>query len=108
MNPPIKALTADGYDLQWGTNVLGYAQSSYKYRLDQPDAYIRRPFYLSQLLLPLLTEGAKTSPDGHVRIVHTASSTSEGGSIKMDTFRDGPARKQLGGIRLYAQSKLVS
>jgi hypothetical protein len=28
MYPPVEKLTADGYDLQFGTNVVGYVSSS--------------------------------------------------------------------------------
>jgi NAD(P)-dependent dehydrogenase (short-subunit alcohol dehydrogenase family) len=67
-----------------------------------------RHFYFTKLLVPLLQEGAKTSPDGHARVINTSSSTAEAGSIKFDTFRDSQARRKLGGVRLYMQSKLVS
>jgi retinol dehydrogenase-12 len=52
MVPPIEQLTADGYDLQFGTNVVG-------------------PFYFTKLLLPTLLSTAKNSPDGHARILAT-------------------------------------
>ena len=55
MNPPMDALTAEGYDMQWGTNVLGH-------------------FYFTELLIPVLVAGAKTSPDGHARVITTSSS----------------------------------
>ena len=72
--PPIEQLTADGYDLQWGTNVLGH-------------------FYLTELLLPALTAGARTSADQHARVITTASGAAYGGTIFWDAFRDGPARR---------------
>jgi NAD(P)-dependent dehydrogenase (short-subunit alcohol dehydrogenase family) len=49
MNPPSRQTTADGFELQWGTNHLGH-------------------FALTQLLTPQLAEGARIvtlSSDGH-------------------------------------------
>lgn len=83
----------DGYDLQFGTNVLGHAH-----------------FTLN--LIPELLAGAKSSSDGKARIVNTSSSVvyfgPEGG-IVWDTLKDtvGEHRKNLGTSRLYAQSKIV-
>jgi len=54
MVPPVEQLTADGYDLQFGTNVLGH-------------------FYFTKLLLPTLIATAKTSSDGKARVVNTSS-----------------------------------
>lgn len=93
MVPPIDQLTADGYDLQFGTNVLGH-------------------YYFTKLLLPTLIESAKTSPDGKARVINTSSSGHmfvKG--LEFDTFRnDGPGekkRKSMGTQTLYAQSKFV-
>jgi len=87
MIPPIEQLTADGYDLQFGTNVLGH-------------------YYFTQLLLPILQHTATLSPNEKARIVITSSSgamfTSQ---IHWDTLKDSPARKKLGTQNLYIQSK---
>lgn len=88
MFPPIDALTADGYDLQFGTNVLGHA-------------------ILTMELLPLLIAGAQSSPDKKARIVNTSSLAAYNGKINFDSFRDGEIRKKVGRIGLYDQSKLV-
>ena len=88
MVPPIEQLTADGYDLQFGTNVVG-------------------PFYFTKLLLPTLISTAKSSPDGHTRILATASSAHLLTTLNFNTFKDGPARKAAGPDTLYAQSKVV-
>ncbi|KAH9849461.1 clathrin adaptor complex small chain-domain-containing protein [Lenzites betulinus] len=87
MMPPTKDITKDGYDLQFGTNVIGH-------------------FYFTQLLMPALIAGAQTSPDGHARVVTTSSSSAYVGEMRFDTFKDGPARRKLASDALYSQSKL--
>ncbi|KAH9932792.1 NAD-P-binding protein [Epithele typhae] len=87
MSPPIDALTKEGYDMQWGTNVLGH-------------------FYLTELLLPALEQGAKTSPDQHARVITTASSAAYSGKIDFTAMADTPERKKVGETSLYWQSKL--
>ncbi|KAI0278525.1 hypothetical protein BC826DRAFT_1084073 [Russula brevipes] len=54
MYTPIDAVTSQGIDMQFGTNVLGH-------------------FYLTKLLLPILTATAKKSPAGTVRVVNVSS-----------------------------------
>ncbi|PSR73937.1 hypothetical protein PHLCEN_2v10244 [Hermanssonia centrifuga] len=56
MIPPIEDLTADGYDLQFGVDVLGH-------------------FFLTQLLLPLLlsTASSDSNPTRKVRVITTSS-----------------------------------
>jgi NAD(P)-dependent dehydrogenase (short-subunit alcohol dehydrogenase family) len=94
MSTPIDQVTKQGFDMQFGTNVLGH-------------------FYLTKLLLPLLTATAKKSPAGTVRVVNVSSiahvmGASEG--IRWSTLSPGndslAARKKLGTARLYGQSKL--
>ncbi|OJA14188.1 hypothetical protein AZE42_06507 [Rhizopogon vesiculosus] len=55
MFPPVDLLTTDGYDLQFGTNVLGH-------------------FYFTKLLLPALIATAKSAPDSKARVITTSSS----------------------------------
>ncbi|KAF9221545.1 NAD(P)-binding protein [Gyrodon lividus] len=86
MFPSIEELTADGYDLQFGTNVLAH-------------------HYLTKLLLPRLISTAKSSPDGKARVVTVSSSAHMMGSLKFETFKDTRARKKISTYRLYAQSK---
>jgi retinol dehydrogenase-12 len=58
--------------------------------------------------MPTLLAGAKTSPDGHSRIINTASFAADGtSSIDFNTLRDSPARVRKGKSALYNQSKLV-
>ncbi|EGN95245.1 hypothetical protein SERLA73DRAFT_95927, partial [Serpula lacrymans var. lacrymans S7.3] len=86
MFPPKDLLTADGYDLQFGTNVLGH-------------------HYFTKLLLPTLISTAQTSPDGKARVVTVASSAHLFGSLDFATFKDGPVRKKMSPQSLYGQSK---
>lgn len=88
MRPDIELLTDDGFDLQFGTNVLGH-------------------FYLTKLLLPVLFSTALSSPDGTVRVVNTSSSGHWFGGLDFDTFRDSPKRRARRREALYGQSKTV-
>ena len=88
MAPPIEQLTADGYHLQFGTNVLGH-------------------FYFTTLLLPVLLAGTKTSGDGTARVVNVSSSGHILSNLDFNTFKDGPARVKAGTEMLYFQSKHV-
>ncbi|TFY81395.1 hypothetical protein EWM64_g2622 [Hericium alpestre] len=86
MMSPIEQLTKDGYDLQFGTNVLGH-------------------FYFTKLLLPLLLSTAKTT--GEARVVTLSSGAGlMVDEIDFNTLKDSPARKNLGTTKLYMQSKL--
>ncbi|KAG8688051.1 hypothetical protein FRC11_006168 [Ceratobasidium sp. 423] len=97
MRPPVEQRTKDGYDLQFGTNVLGH-------------------YFFTTLLLPTLIHTAKNSPQahGHARVINTSSSAvylvPEGG-INWETLGTDEASvqacKRLGSNKLYAQSKLV-
>ncbi|EKM54541.1 uncharacterized protein PHACADRAFT_175061 [Phanerochaete carnosa HHB-10118-sp] len=73
MVPPIEQLTAEGYDLQFGTNVLGH-------------------WYFTQLLLSALQADAKSSPDGYARIATASSHGAHvAGPIDWNTLRDHPS-----------------
>ncbi|KAH8106655.1 NAD-binding protein [Phellopilus nigrolimitatus] len=88
MYPPVSKLTADGYDLQFGTNVIG-------------------PFYFTNLLLPALEEGAKK--DGMGRVVTTSSiGHTMAPAIDYETLVDNPKRLELTTHELYCQSKLAN
>ncbi|OBZ71127.1 hypothetical protein A0H81_08821 [Grifola frondosa] len=89
MSPPMDMLTADGYDLQFGTNVLGH-------------------FFFTELLIPALIAGKETSPDHHTRVITTSSSAAYFSTINWDTLRDGPARRKLSSQQLYHQSKFAN
>ncbi|CAL1713794.1 unnamed protein product [Somion occarium] len=89
MVPPLDQITAEGYDLQFGTNVVGH-------------------FLFTKLLLPALLAGKETSPDKHARVITTSSSAAYFFTLDWNSFKDGPARKKLGIQRLYAQSKFAN
>ncbi|KAG8705883.1 hypothetical protein FRC08_001395 [Ceratobasidium sp. 394] len=94
MAPPIEMKTSTGYDIQFGTNVLGH-------------------YLFTILLLPVLIHTARTSLRGHVRVVNFASSThwlAPKGGIDYSTLvpndHESEARRvEMGTGRLYAQSK---
>ncbi|KAK7435110.1 short-chain alcohol dehydrogenase [Stygiomarasmius scandens] len=88
MMPDLEELTAQGYDLQFGTNVLGH-------------------FYLTKLLLPTLLSTAQNSPSGKARVVNTSSSGHTScNRLDFNSFTKSPARKKIGSFGLYLQSKL--
>ncbi|KAF9780976.1 NAD(P)-binding protein [Thelephora terrestris] len=91
MWPPSDQLTVDGYDMTWGTNVLG-------------------PFYFTKLLLPALFKASV--PENKSRVVNTSSAGSiaglsySGSGLNFATFKDSPVRRKYGTQVLYTQSKL--
>ncbi|SMG48849.1 oxidoreductase [Paraburkholderia susongensis] len=84
MAPPERLETADGFELQFGTNVLGH-------------------FALTALLMPALERAAAESPD-RPRIVTIASIAHKQGQID---FNDLQAKKAYSPMRSYRQSKLA-
>ncbi|KAI0826441.1 NAD(P)-binding protein [Irpex lacteus] len=86
MSCPIEHTTADGYDLQFGTNVIGH-------------------WYLTELLMPALLRGKDSSPDKHARVITTSSIASYFSTIDWNTLKDGPARRKQPSGKMYAQSK---
>ena len=91
MVPPIEMVTAQGYDLQFGTNVLGH-------------------YLLTNLLLPTIESTAKeTGRPGRVIEVSSIMHVLSGNPIiHFETLKDGPARKRMRVDALYSQSKSVS
>ncbi|KAJ7220631.1 hypothetical protein GGX14DRAFT_492928 [Mycena pura] len=85
MIPPLELVTRDGYDLTFGTNVLGH-------------------FYLTKLLLPALIAAAASTPSTG-RVVNLTSAVNYVAIPDYNTFRDGPARRKMYPIDLYSQSK---
>lgn len=85
---PREMLTAEGYDMQFGTNVLGH-------------------FYLTALLMPALLAGRDSSPDGYVRVITTSSSAAYRYTLNWDSFKAGAARRKMSPRTLYCQSKFA-
>ncbi|KAF8483435.1 NAD(P)-binding protein [Russula ochroleuca] len=90
----IDKLTSQGFDMQFGTNVLGH-------------------FYFTKLLHPLLTVTAKNSPQGSVRVVNVSSIghyVVPPDGIQWSTLSPGDdylaVGKKIGALKLYGQSKL--
>ena len=90
MTPPVGSETKQGYELQWGTNVLG-------------------PHLLQRLLDPLFIKTSETNPAGLSRIVWVASTAHmacpQGGifweNIKFDNLKFSKNLQ----VTLYGQSK---
>ncbi len=83
MAPPQRLETADGFELQFGTNVLGH-------------------FALTALLMPALEQAAAESVD-RPRVVIIASIAHKQGKINFDDLQ---STKIYGPMRAYQQSKL--
>jgi len=91
MAPPHSQL-ADGYDLQFHTNVIGH-------------------FYFTKLLIPTLLETAKNSPPKSVRVIHTSSVAHyfvRSQILDFASFKDGPQRDKYNRSELYMQSKFAN
>ncbi|KAJ6503224.1 hypothetical protein C8R47DRAFT_1174839 [Mycena vitilis] len=90
MMPPVEATTASGYDLSFGTNVLGH-------------------FYLTKLLLPILMQTAEMTRRPS-RVVSSSSGSHYVAMYDFIAFKDGPVRRKLNLMQLYGpgQSKWVS
>ncbi|KAG6331482.1 hypothetical protein ID866_7606 [Astraeus odoratus] len=86
MGPDVNLITDEGYDLQFGTNVVGH-------------------FFLTNLLLPILLSTAKSSSGGTVRVINVSSSIHWVAKVDFDTFKDSHKRKSMSPVDLYSQSK---
>lgn len=91
MVPPLELITAQGYDLQFGTNVLGH-------------------YLFTNLLLSMVESTAKeTGHPGRVVDVSSIMHIMSGSPIiHYETLKDGEARKRMSREALYSQSKSVS
>ncbi|KAJ7501838.1 NAD-P-binding protein [Mycena galericulata] len=97
MTTPPGLLTAQGYDLQFGTNVIGH-------------------FFFTELLLPALTKSYEET-GVPARILHISSGGHQfapGEGIEFISIKGGPERDEwvkkagrvMGPIKLYGQSKI--
>ena len=85
---PLDQYTAQGFDMQIGTNVIGH-------------------FFLTQCLLPAL-HAVKTQTGKKARVVTTSSSSQYVVSkFNYEWARDGPSRKKTTPLDVYNVSKFV-
>jgi len=84
MAPPARLQTADGFELQFGTNVLSH-------------------FALTALLMPALEQAAAESTE-RPRVVTIASIAHKRGQLSFDDLQ---SEKKYGPMRAYQQSKLA-
>lgn len=88
--PPLDQLTTQGYDLTFGTNVLGH-------------------YYLSKLLIPILERTSNsTQPTRIIDVAadgHLLNANSGANVIDYETLIPGKKRTDAGGPQLYVQSK---
>ncbi|KAF2654367.1 NAD(P)-binding protein [Lophiostoma macrostomum CBS 122681] len=91
MRPPKGSTSAQGYDLQLGTNVYG-------------------PFLLAVLLLPLLKETARTAQAGSVRVLWAGSTAVDLSAPKegIEFAGDGTVRGDLDPGTMYGASKAAN
>lgn len=103
-------VTEEGYDLQFGTNVLGtYEQRGLASACWLVTDVSAGHYYFTRLLIPVLLKTAKASVEGQVRVVHVASVGHEFvGGIDFNTLKDGSKRRRWHTTKLYFQSKFVS
>jgi NAD(P)-dependent dehydrogenase (short-subunit alcohol dehydrogenase family) len=85
MAPPRRLQTADGFELQFGTNVLGH-------------------FVLTSLMMPALEQAGAGSPD-RPRVVTIASIAHKRGRINFDDLQ---STKFYSPMKAYQQSKLAN
>jgi len=115
MYTPVDQVTTQGYDLQFGTNVLGKDTANARERNTGLIPALIGHFYLTKLLLPVLTATATKAPAKSVRVVNVSSLAHYFGApegVRWTSLAVGheslDARKGLGSARLFGQSKTVS
>jgi retinol dehydrogenase-12 len=74
MTPPKGSKTADGYELQWGTNGESRVSSSSLYLLLTTPVVVLGHYAFTEALLPVIVATAAVSPPAACRIVNTSSS----------------------------------
>lgn len=103
---PIDETTPQGYDMQFGTNVIGQWKLLY---LQLP--YILTisigHYYLTELLMPTLLAVAASEQGEKARVVTTSDIGNYLATLTWDSFVDGPKRRSMDTMDLYNQSKHV-
>ena len=110
MVSPKDQVTAQKYDLQFGTNVIGNETCSIRFswgaKLVFP--YVG-PWLFTKLLLPALfaaTDASSTHEKARIVTVSSSANYLTNG-IDFDAIADGPARLKYGEWELYNKSKFV-
>ncbi len=109
MECPIDQLTAQGFDMQFGVNVIGTA---YYYDI-LPWQYLTHElsfvghWYLTELLMPALLAVAQDEPGQKARVITTSSLASYIDTIHWDTLKNTPQRRKVALDGLYNRSKHV-
>lgn len=113
LSPPLDALTAEGYDMTFGTNVLGLSIHFVVPGVAEALTFkIAGHFYFTELLLPALYKAS--TPEHRSRVINLSSqmgilsASAFGSGLDFSTFRDSPTRRKMPGYASYGQSKFVS
>ena len=110
MGVPLDSLTAEGYDMTFGTNVIG--QLTCRRTRSILTIETAGHFYFTELLIPALYKAS--TPSNKSRVVNVTSQmgilggSPFGSGLDFSTFKDSPNRRKMSDYKLYGQSKLVS
>lgn len=107
MECPIDQLTAQGFDMQFGVNVIGRACCVLHFQCLTRDLSIVGHWYLTELLMPALLAVAQEEPSQKARVITTSSLASYIDTIHWDTLKDTPQRRKVALDGLYNRSKHV-
>lgn len=106
---PVEDLTKQGYDMQFGCNVLGEVlrviiSSSFKLTMVYPGHFL-----FTELLMPALLNGVASSPDKKARVITTSSSGAYLCTLDWSLLeeKDSKRRRSMDPMGLYYQSKHV-
>ncbi|KAH9929833.1 NAD(P)-binding protein [Fomitopsis serialis] len=103
---PLDWVTDDGYDMTFGTNVVGESvfdclwRTAFNLRC--------RAFPLHKAPAPHYPGKQSTTHDKHPRVIWLSSLAAYISPLCWDTFKDGPARRKAGTHSTYQQSKLAN
>jgi retinol dehydrogenase 12 len=107
MECPVEQVTAQGFDMQFGTNVIG---TELLISLPQYNIIYELigHWYLAERLMPALLAVAQENPSEKARVITTSSGSAYMDNIHWDTIEDTPQRRKTGSFVLYNRSKHVS
>ncbi|KAI0809186.1 NAD(P)-binding protein [Irpex lacteus] len=83
---PMEQLTAQGFDMVFGVNVIGH-------------------WYFTELLLPALLAVSEDNPGQNSRVITTSSFAAYMNTIHWESIKDGPVRRSMTLDDFYDQSK---